>query len=30
LDAAGRFQAAPTDEEMQAQMDQLRMQSLFT
>ena len=30
LDAANRFEAAPTDEEMQTQMDQLEMQPLFT
>jgi len=30
LDAADRFQKAPTDEEMQAQVEELNMQPLFT
>jgi aryl-alcohol dehydrogenase-like predicted oxidoreductase len=30
LDAANRFEASPTDEEMQTQMDELEMQPLFT
>jgi aryl-alcohol dehydrogenase-like predicted oxidoreductase len=30
LDAANRFEAAPTDEEMRAQVEELKMQPLFT